>query len=227
MTDKLAKEIIQWDVKAWSPILNYWDETVDWSNVQNCLELGGREGGLSLFLALKGKTVICSDLHHVEQTAKHLHCNHSVSHLISYQNIDAANIPYENYFDVIIFKSIIGGIGYNNNYEIQKKVFSEIYKALKPGGKLLFAENLIASPFHQLLRKKFVNWGSSWRYISIDELIVFLKDFSSNEIKTTGLLGTFGRTEKQRNILSTLDLLIFNKLSPTHWKYISYGIAVK
>ena len=227
MTNELVKEIIQWDVKAWSPILKYWDDKTDWNSVENCLELGGREGGLSLFLALKGKKVVCSDLHQVEQTAKQLHVKHNISHLINYQDIDASNIPYENHFDVIVFKSIIGGIGYNDNYEIQKKVFSEIYKALKPGGKLLFAENLIASPFHQRLRKKFVTWGNSWRYISIEELTVCLKDFSSHEIKTTGLLGTFGRTEWQRNILSALDRLFFNKLSPTNWNYISYGVAVK
>ena len=39
-----------------------------------------------------------------------------ISSLIIYQDIDATNIPYENYFDIIVFKSIIGGIGRNNNF---------------------------------------------------------------------------------------------------------------
>src|SRR5690606_26588047 len=133
-----------------------------------------REGGLSLWMALKGKTVVCSDLEDVESTAEPLHTRYKVNNLITYQDIDATNIPYENHFDVIAFKSIIGGIGRNNNPEIQAKVFTEIHKALKPGGKLLFAENLVASPFHQRLRKKFIRCGNSWKYVSLDEVNGFL-----------------------------------------------------
>jgi SAM-dependent methyltransferase len=227
MTKELTKDIIQWDIKSWSKALSYWDNKIDWGKIENGLELGGREGGLSLWLALKGKTIVCSDLNDVQKTAEQLHIRQNVSSLIKYQDIDATNIPYENYFDIIVFKSIIGGIGRNDNYKIQQKVFKEIYKALKPGGKLLFAENLIASAFHQRLRKRFVNWGSSWRYVSIKEMNEFLKDFSCCDIKSTGVLGTFGRNESQRNLLSTIDELILNKICPDNWKYIIYGIAEK
>ena len=180
-----------------------------------------------MWLTLKGKTVVCSDLEGVKETAEPLHVRHNVTSLITYQDIDATNIPYENHFDVIVFKSIIGGIGRNNNIEIQQQVFDQIYKALKPGGKLLFAENLIASPLHQKLRKKFVNWGNSWRYVSINEMKVFMKDFSSCDIKSTGFLGAFGKTEKQRNIFANADKIAFNKICPDNWKYIGYGIAMK
>ena len=227
MTKKLTKDIIHWDIKSWSKALSYWDSNIEWDKIQNGLELGGREGGLSLWLALKGKTTVCSDLKDVKNTAEQLHLRHDVSSFIKYQDIDATNIPYENYFDIIVFKSIIGGIGSNDNYEIQQKVFKEIYKALKPGGKLLFAENLSASPFHQRLRKRFVNWGSSWRYVSVKEMKEFLKDFSSYQIMTNGVIGTFGRNESQRNLLSTIDELILNKVCPENWKYIGYGIAEK
>lgn len=227
MTKELTKDIIQWDIKSWSKAIVYWDSNIDWNKIQNGLELGGREGGLSLWLALKGKTTVCSDLKDVKNIAEQLHLRYNVSSLIKYEDIDATNIPYENHFDIIVFKSIIGGIGRNNNYEIQQKVFKEIYKALKPGGKLLFAENLIASPFHKQLRKRFVNWGNTWRYVSIKEMKGFLKDFSTFEIKTTGFLGTFGRNENQRNLLATIDELFFNKVSPDNWKYICYGVALK
>lgn len=227
MTQKRTKDIMQWDVKSWSKALSYWESNIVWDKVQNGLELGGREGGLSLWLALKGKTVVCSDLKNVKETAQQLHLQYNISSHITYQDIDATDIPYENYFDIIVFKSIIGGIGRNDNYGIQQKVFNEIYKALKPGGKLLFAENLKASSFHQRVRKRFVNWGSSWRYVSINEMREFLKDFSNCEIKTTGILGTFGRNERQRILLSSMDKLILNKICPENWKYICYGIAEK
>ncbi|MBK9636839.1 MAG: methyltransferase domain-containing protein [Bacteroidetes bacterium] len=227
MTEELKKDIIQWDIKSWSKALDYWEKNIEWNKVENGLELGGRQGGLSLWLALKGKQIICSDLKDVKNTAEKLHLKYNVASFVQYQDIDATNIPYENHFDIIVFKSIIGGIGSNDNYEIQQKVFKEIYKALKPGGKLLFAENLIASPLHQNLRKKFVNWGSTWRYVSIKEIKECLKDFSAYDIKTTGLLGTLGRNESQRNFLSSIDGLLLNKICPANWKYIAYGIATK
>jgi len=227
MTGELAENILQWDVRSWSKALAFWEEHVDWSKVQNGLELGGHQGGLSLWLALKGKEVVCSDLENVKNTAEPLHKRYQITKFIQYQDIDATNIPYEDHFDIIVFKSIIGGIGRNNNYEIQKKVFREIHKALKPGGKLLFAENLVASPLHQKLRKRFVNWGDSWRYVSVKEMKELLSDFSSYELKTTGVLGTFGRNETQRNFLSMLDKMILNRVCPDAWKYICYGVAVK
>ncbi|HNS41841.1 MAG TPA: methyltransferase domain-containing protein, partial [Taishania sp.] len=143
MKRELAKDIIQWDIKSWSKALRYWESQIDWGKIKNGLELGGREGGLSLWLALKEKDVVCSDLKDVQKSAEKLHIRHNVTSRIIYQDIDATNIPYENYFDIIVFKSIIGGIGRNDKHENQQQVFKEIYKALKPGGKLLFAENLI------------------------------------------------------------------------------------
>ena len=227
MENEVTKDIIQWDIASWSQALEYWDKKIDWNNVENGLELGGREGGLALWLALKGKNTICSDLSGVKATAEPLHIKYNINQLITYQDIDATNIPYENHFDVIVFKSIIGGIGRNDNYEIQKKVFSQIHKALKPGGKLLFAESLIASPLHQALRKKYVNWANAWRYVSIKEMNEFLKIFSTYTLETTGVIATFGRSDKQRNVLSKIDQLLLNKITPEAWHYIAYGIAEK
>lgn len=229
MTDpELVKKIIQWDVKSWSKALFFWEKNVEWDKVKNGLELGGREGGLSLWLALKGKTTLCSDYAiNVQETAGKLHKEYNVTTYINYQDIDASDIPYENHFDVIVFKSIIGGIGRGDNFEIQKKVFREIHKALKPGGKLLFAENLIGSPVHQKLRKRYVDWGNSWRYLSVDELKECLGVFSDYELKTTGFLGTLGRSESQRSFLATGDRLFWNHVSPAKWKYIAYGVAQK
>jgi len=227
MNRKLEKDIIQWDVKSWSKALNFWEKEVDWSKIGNGLELGGRQGGLSLWLALKGKKVICSDLKNVEETAKPLHVKYGVTSQIEYQNIDATDIPYENHFDVIVFKSVIGSVGYFGNYANQQKAFEQIYKALKPGGVLLFAENLVGSPLHRKLRKKFIRWGVSWRYITLDEMDGFLSEFSSRKIKVTGVMAAFGRSEGQRRLMATLDGLGLNALCPRKWKYITYGIAVK
>lgn len=227
MNNILVNDIINWDVKSWSMALKYWEDNIHWDNAENILELGGRQGGLSLWTALKNKKTICSDLTDTEVTAKQLHSKYDISKFIKYQDIDATNIPYENFFDIIMFKSILGGIGRNDDIEKQKKVFYEIHKALKKGGKLLFAENLTASLLHQKLRKRFVNWGDYWRYITIREMEIFLEKFSSYGFKTSGFLGAFGRNEKQRQFLATIDNALLNKICPDNWNYIIYGIAEK
>lgn len=221
------KDFIQWDVKTWSKALNFWDKTVDWSSVSTALELGSREGGLSLWLSQKGIETTCSDYMDTQERAKPLHSKHGSPKNIHYQDIDATQIPYENHFDLIVFKSIVGGIAKGDHIEVQQRVFDEIFKALKPGGVLLFAENLTSTKVHQKLRARHNAWGDYWRYISLEELDSFLANFSSTQIKTTGVLGTFGRSEKQKKFLAGIDYLAINPATPKNWKYVGYGIAVK
>lgn len=220
------RDIVQWDTKSWSKAIDFWDKNINWSAINTCLELGAREGGLSLWLALKEKQVICSDII-IDKKAQQLHTKYKVQDKVEYEEIDATGIPYENYFDLIVFKSVLGGIGKNNNYALQEQAVNEMYKALKPGGKLVFAENLRASALHGMLRKTFQLWGNTWRYLSLHEINMLTKKFSSLDVETTGFLSVFGRSEQQRNALAAADEKLFNHLVPQQWHYIAYGIAEK
>ncbi len=180
-----------------------------------------------MWMALHGVQTVCSDLVNASETALPLHQRYQVTSKITYRDIDACAIPYENEFDLIVFKSIIGGIGRGNDINRQEAVFRSIHKALKPGGQLLFAENLIASTLHRFLRQRFVKWGNDWRYISMEEMKGFLAPFSRYDLKSTGVAAAFGRSEKQRNLLAIADNLFLNHLCPESWKYIAYGIATK
>src|ERR1043165_4321410 len=90
----LTSDIIEWDVSNWSVALDYWRQatSLELSNSQ-ALELGARNGGLSLWLAANGCHVTCSDLHGPTPQARKLHRRYDVSHLITYEPIDAVNIP--------------------------------------------------------------------------------------------------------------------------------------
>jgi len=48
---------------------------------------------------------------------------------------------------------------------------------LKPGGWLLFAENLKGSMLHRLLRKTFVRWANYWRYLVYRKDLDLFRDF--------------------------------------------------
>jgi SAM-dependent methyltransferase len=221
---KAEREILQWDVATWSAALEFWERGTDWGAVSDCLEIGAGPGGISLWLARKGKNVTCSDIEELH-IAKALHAKHGFSGTITYQTIDASDIRAHETYDLIVMKSVLGGIGSPPTQQIQQKVVDGIYDALRPGGTLLFAENLTASRLHRFFRENFIRWGKQWRYLTVDECKGFCRRFSSFEIHTTGVAATFGRTEQQRHFLARLDSLVLNRACPPSWRYLAYGIA--
>ena len=224
---QLIKDIIEWDVANWSKSIIFWESKIDLKYKKyTCLELGGKRGGLSLFLAKYGNKVICSDLESPEEHALELHKKHKTENKISYESIDATKIPYENKFDIVIFKSILGGISRDGNNTLKKITIDEIHKSLKPSGKLLFAENLEASFIHKFFRRRFVKWGAEWNYLKCNEIKELFSSYRKLEYITVGFWGTFGRTETQRNILGRIDR-VFEKMIPKSKRYIAIGIAEK
>lgn len=137
------------------------------------------------------------------------------------------NSPSTKEFDVVLFKSVLSGIGRLNNRDNQVNAINEIHKSLKEGGELWYAENLMASPFHQFARRRYVNRGNTWRYVTIQEMKEYLSVFSEVKYTPVGFLGSFGRTLFQRLILGKVDGIISNKLVPESWHYIIIGIARK
>lgn len=227
MDKQLIKDIFEWDIVNWSKAIDFWTEEVDiTSHNLTCLELGGRRGGLSLWLAVNNNTVICSDLESPKTHASELHTKYNCTDKIEYQGINATNIPFENKFDIVVFKSILGGISGNGNDHLKKETLDQIHKCLKPNGKLLFAENLEASFLHKRFRKVFVKWGSRWNYLKYDEIENVFGSFESVKYKTVGFLGTFGRSEKQRHFLSKMDNLV-ERIIPKRKRYIVIGVAEK
>jgi SAM-dependent methyltransferase len=204
--------------------LRYWERELRQSESLRCLEVGASGGGLSVWLAAHGHSVVCSDFHHSPADAQALAARYGVGERIRYEDIDATAIPYESAFDIIAFKSVLGGIGRDDAIERQRAAIASMYRALRPGGRLFFAENLAASPLHALLRRAYIRWGSRWRYVTIDEMREFLQPFARVRFATAGFFGTLGRSESQRRALALLDRVA---VVPPSWRYIMYGVATK
>ena len=105
-------------------------------------------------------------------------------------------------------------------------MIGEIHAALRPGGTLLLAENLAASPMHARLRSRFGSGREHWRYFTIDELRQLHHDFHSFDYGTFGLLGLFGAREWQRSILGTIDRMLV-RFVPERAHYAMMAIATK
>lgn len=223
-----AADVLAWDAGNWSAALDYWKRHGDLDGgSKRCLEIGANRGGLSAWLAGMGHEVVCSDLESTERNARPLMERSGCIARVRFEDIDATQIPYENTFDAIVFKSVLGGVGRDDGIDRQRAAIGAMHRALRPGGRLLFAENLVGSPMHALFRRAFVQWGSSWRYVTIDEMCEFLRPFSDVRYETTGVLGTFGRSESQRQLLARLDRVAMNAAVPPRWRYIIYGVATK
>jgi SAM-dependent methyltransferase len=221
---KYLQDIFQWDVKTWSKALPFWEEHLSGQSSGKAAAFGEREGGLSLWLSKSGFDVICTDYNDFAEVPLKLHVSYGVDDKIDYQkqNITAPTFE-DNSFDVVIFKSVIGALG---KKELQQKALDELYRILKPGGYLLFAENMEASGLHKYARKKFTNWGHRWRYPTFNEMPEMLRKFSQVDSKTVGFFATFGRSEGQRSFLAAVDKL-FSFLVPRSKRYVMVAACKK
>jgi SAM-dependent methyltransferase len=222
------QDYLQWDIDTWKHALLHWDSVLKQRRPgldgAEALELGARDGGLSLYLAEKGVRVVCSDLHGPTPLARELHARYGLSDRVSYEAVNAVDIPFEDgRFDVVVFKSILGGIGTFLDYAAIQTALAEVRRVLRPGGLLLFAENQYGSLFHQKARAWFVSWGKTWYYVSLLELEELLAPFSSYEIGTYGILSC---VKKDFAPFVAFDRLACRShRSPRH--YMAFGHAVK
>lgn len=224
----LMRDIVGWDVRTWSAAIGFWDRVLGSPDAAlDCLELGAGPGGPSLWLALKGHRVVCSNRANTRAQASPLHERYELPGSIQYRDIDATSIPYENHFDVIVFKSVLGGVG-SDGGAAQALAIAQIHKALKPGGRLLFAENVRGTVWHRIIRA-FANRArrAAWRYVSYAELRTLLGVFAGHELHSTGVLAVFGFSEAQRTLLAAADERGFNRITPARWRYMGYGVAWK
>lgn len=218
------QDIFQWEVRSWSNALPLWRNHLPEQRPAKCLAIGERGGGLSLWLAGEGLEVTCTDLRPFPPETRMLHERYGVADHIHYRQADATALPFaEASYDVVIFKSVIGALGAKG---LQRQAIREMHRVLKPGGVLLFAENLHGSPVHGLLRRRFVSWSSYWRYLDPLSDRDLFAPFQRLEEGTTGFIANLGRTERQRDVLARFDALIM-PLIPRKLRTIWYGAAIK
>ena len=220
-TDRL-RSCFQWDVRTWSRALPLWEEALGSKRSGLALALGEREGGLSLWLAGQGFHVLCTDLHPPGAEARSLHALHGVADRITYGAQDATDLHLQDgTFDVVIFKSMLGAL---STRERQEQAIREMLRVLKPGGVLLFAENLAGTWPHRALRRRFVAWDHYWRYLRLPGDLALFRGTVAMRHGTTGLLANLGRSERQRDLLARIDRLLV-PLVPEGWRYVLYGSA--
>lgn len=223
MTQLTNNIIMEWDSKNWSRALPFWLSKSKLQLKQSkCLEIGARNGGLTLWLADQFKSVTYSDVTEQTQQCIALHAKYNKSN-IEYKILDATKTITLPKRDVVITKSVLG-VGEQDNTQ---KIIDNVFEYLESGGEYWFVENLSGSCMHQVLRKHCTSWGHRWSYIKCSEIEQKFSKFADLEFITFGFLGAFGRGNMQRNFLGTLDTFFFDKVVPKDMHYIVAGVARK
>jgi hypothetical protein len=228
-------EILGWDTRNWSRALEACEPMLHREQGLSALEIGAPpdHGGLSLWMALNGYQVTCSGygiygpwINNIDKL-KTIHNQHHVGAQINYEEINACNIPHNETFDLVILKSVLGGIVRQKDFSIAHQVTDQIYKYLRPGGIVIALENLISTPIHNFLRRRYTAGSQGWRYFTENELLTFYSKFSVKMFEKVGLLGCFGRNLTQQNILGLVDQYLLERITGNHWGYIGAMVAQK
>jgi hypothetical protein len=225
----LLLDVLGWDVATWAPALDHWQRhaTVDLTR-STALEIGaGESGGLSLWLALQGCDVLCTTVGGVSDRVRALHQRYGVAHRVRYADVDALQLNQRDAFDVVAFKSVLGGIGTGGRFDRQQQAMTRLHAALRPRGNLLFAENLVATRAHAALRSRYGAGKDHWRYVTIRDMRALLEPFAALRYTTAGFFGARGASETQRRMSGAVDTFLCRWLVPSTWQYVMIGVATK
>lgn len=207
------KDYFEWDKDNWSNSIKYFEKNSS-KKLTHCkvLEIGSRSGLLGAAFLLCGSDVIISDI--IRSLDNDIEYKINNNSKLNFEIIDATNIRYTNEFDIIILKSVLGGLSTKQN---QLKCIQQVHKALKNNGEFWVMENLKSSLIHKILRYFFVPWSNTWRYICPNEIEEMFSIFETTNYSSNGFLSVFGRNEKQRNFLSKLDNKIIKIFRSNKW----------
>ena len=229
---RLLNDILEWDVLSWAPCLDFWAAVMACCG-PNVLTVGERNGGISLWFALQGFKVTCTDRNGPTQRARELHQEHNIGHQVTYTESNVFALPFPDAsFDIVACKSVIGGLklqyadAATRTLENQTRAIQEIHRVLKPGGYFFGAENMAATWFHQKMRRWVKRGRVGWRHPTRKEIDLLFACFEIVEQQPHGFLGSkFSKLGLDR--LSVAIDAWACPLLPADWQYISYIRARK
>ena len=232
MNYSLKQDIIEWDVPNWAEALAFWQPVIDkLPKDSKILAIGERGGGLSLWLALQGFHVVCSDRKLSLSQTMMLHQKYKVSDKITYRELDIFNIDEAEAYDLVLMKSVIGGLklqyhdAASRNAAAQQQAIQNIHTLLKPGGYLLTADNLEGAFLMRYLRTR-LHKNKGWYYFTAGQLRLLFSNFSEVSTCYFAVFPTKFAVTAFNSLFFAFNKYLLNRL-PASSKYIAFTIARK
>jgi len=224
------QDVVGWDVRTWGRAVAAWERALETMppGPLDVLEVGAGPGGPSLWLAARGHRVVTSNLGETERLARPLHERYGLADRIEYRDLDlVAGLPYREAFDVVVFKSVLGGLG-SADPALPARALDEVRAALRPGGLVLWAENLRGNWLHRAARgiAYRIRRARTWQYLTLPRLRELLTArFEAVELHAGGVLAVLGPNERARDRLARVDQALLDRALPASWHYMAYGTA--
>jgi len=121
-------ETVEWDIETWKRAFEFWELEINWTSIERALEIGARRGGPSRWLAQKGIHVDCTDRENTLSTAGAFHPIDQPTLRISYFDLDVLALDEIEKYDLIICKSVLGGVGHHGQNQKLAKQFPKSTK---------------------------------------------------------------------------------------------------
>ncbi len=215
----------------WAQLIEYWLPIIqEFPKTAKVLTIGERNGGLSLWLALLGYHVTCTDIVDNTEQAQTLHRKYHVADKISYKKLDVVNDEPDEMYDIILAKSVIGGLkedrqdAATRNFTVQKKAVAHIRSMLRHKGVFLSAENLQGNIVTRGVRH-INNKNKGWRYIEYEELSELFDGYNILQIKTFAILPSSFSSNVINKFSHSLNRVL--NFLPPDMKYIAFVAAQK
>ena len=129
---KKYDNFIDWDIPNWSRALQYLDKHRHTEFYgKKVLEIGSGYGGLSFWAASNGAKVLCSDIVAPSEVAINMAKKYKIKN-IKFEKLNVLEMLYRDEFDIVLFKSVLGGISRSNNFSELKRIMYGIHDVLKP-----------------------------------------------------------------------------------------------
>lgn len=219
---RIIEDSCGWNKKIWADAVEFaLNFCTKYDNKTKVLEIGASEySALSPIFSSIGYDVMCS---YYDQNAYQAIINGCLPTVINKYGLTLPKLVQLNAweiknktFDIIILKSVIGGICRNDDYTLISNLIAKLYASLKPNGILITIdnqENYIANCFRNL----FGAGNSKWTYLNKDKLAMKLTPYHYEQ-KGFGLLN-FARfasfnseVEPINDLLYTIDQVLLNNI---------------
>ena len=230
------RAIFDWKVLSWHRVFEEILLTLEGDlKGKTVLEVGANKGGLSLFFSLLGCKVICSDVTAVYLTnAKQLHS--SFGRHGSYLAADLCSLPVQSEsLDVVVMKSVLGGIYANAGRSMAVAGLREIHRVLRKGGYCILLEQLVADPVSRWVRGQ-MSPGYGWHCFKCEEFFKTAASLLPSEFQTVSIRCHTLFSYVLEHVLSSSNPLVRLSLGVDRlverfvhddWKHLIGVVAVK
>jgi hypothetical protein len=213
----LIEDCCGWNRKTWADAVEFALGALPYDlSGKLVIEVGASEkSSLAPIFAARNAHVVCSYYNKppgfIERPLHRLCVKYKLHDI---PTIDANVMALPGRYDVIVMKSVLGGVFRNNDYEGLSALMRRlVLNNLNPQGTILSFDNGYINAFHKLRHKHHSGGGVSWTYLKRDKLERALNGFDF-VIAGFGYLNV-GQNALLNSLVYQLDKLVVGLVKPT------------